>query len=97
MTTCGLPFYLKPVVVAAYELLIELDDGFDKRDGMNQLRPCLCWLQVVYVMFGYTPMPQLFCWVVFSTGHQILGFSFGGFLHVCFGRSSVHVPIHFSA
>ena len=61
------PFYLKPVVVAAYELLIELDDGFDKRDGMNQLRPFLCWLQVVYVMFGYTPMPQLFCWVVFST------------------------------
>ena len=46
MTTCGLPFYLKPVVVAAYELLIELDDGFDKRGRMNQLRPCLCWLQV---------------------------------------------------
>ena len=46
MTTCGLPFYLKPVVVAAYELLIESDHGFDKKDGMNQLRPCLCWLQV---------------------------------------------------
>ena len=49
MTTCGLPFYLKPVVVAAYELLIELDDGFDKRDGMNQLRPCLCWFAGVFM------------------------------------------------
>ena len=42
-------FYLKPVVVAAYELLIELDDGFDKRDGMNQLRPCLCWFAGVFM------------------------------------------------
>ena len=49
LTTCSLPFCLKPVVVAAYELLIELDDGFDKRDGMNQLRPCLCWFAGVFM------------------------------------------------